>query len=302
MELATTKNLLHPRQVTELEAARAALQGNLDQPAYIRAQLADGGAQTQEQIRKLDEVLAQAPRPYESGEIDDAVRLEASLRDQWSNGMPTQAEMRRNVSGAVDKHRAWEKRNKDAVLTWKHVRRRLHASGVSDHGLADESDVSNVEMFRPVGGAGELNMHGEQIPGLMQFGPTPGAGPAVVFTAEEMETLRGVNPKMADMMPLLDNDGRAKIATILRAAPVAAEAIQPAPVGGWSDAQATGEVEFDKPRAAKRKTRAKKKRAPMNLSDEERLRRSERAKANMPAMNAARAAKRAEAQQAAAGG
>ncbi|KKL86602.1 hypothetical protein LCGC14_1943120, partial [marine sediment metagenome] len=41
-----------------------------------------------------------------------AVKTEELLRESWLNGMPTQAEMRRNPPGAVDKNTSWQKRTK----------------------------------------------------------------------------------------------------------------------------------------------------------------------------------------------
>ena len=138
-ELAiTTENLLHPRQVTELTETKAKLEGMLDAPEYIRNQLQDGGAAVQKQIKSITKVLEQAPKPFEAADIDTAVKLEERLRADWLEGMPTQTEMRRNPPGAEDKNRSWNARKKTAVLQWKHLRRRLHASGISEYRLADE--------------------------------------------------------------------------------------------------------------------------------------------------------------------
>jgi hypothetical protein len=207
----STANLLHPRQVSELNETKAKLGGMLAAAPYIRAQLEDGGANVAKQIQGIDKMLEQAPKPYAPGEIDAAVKMEAQLRSEWLGGMPTQAEMRRNPPGAVDKNTAWQKHTKEKVLQWKHLRRRLHATGISEHRLADEGDISNVEMFRPVGGSGEMNMDNAQIPGAMMKLPPAGAGPASVMSDEQAEVLKDVNPELHDRMALLSNEQRAEV-------------------------------------------------------------------------------------------
>ncbi len=207
----STENVLHPRQVSELNEDKSRLERMLGSAPYIRNQLQDGGANVAKQIKGIDKMLEQAPKSFSPDEIDAAVKTEELLRESWLNGMPTQAEMRRNPSGAVDKNRAWSGRNKTSILQWKQLRRRLHASGVSKHRLSDEGDISNIEMYRPEGGPGELNMHNEQIPGKVMNLPPAGAGPAAVMSDEQAEMLKEINPELHDKMALLSNDQRAEV-------------------------------------------------------------------------------------------
>lgn len=215
--LASTTNLLHPRQVEEMKSLKAQKENLLAQPGYVRQQIADPNAILKD-IRDIDRVLdREAPKPYTAREeLDGAIKLEGELRGAWLDGMPTQTEMRRNPPGAVDKHRLWERNHKTDVLTWKHVRRRLHASGVSDSGLSDESDVSNVEKFRPTAHSGQMGMDGAQIPQVRTIFQAPvGAAPVVVFDDGDLVTLSGLYPEMADKLAFLDNDQRAQLKVIL---------------------------------------------------------------------------------------
>ena len=124
------------------------------------------------QLRGLKRQLeTQAPKGYAEADKDAAITREAELRDSWTNGMPTQAEMRRNPAGAVDKNRSWDARSKAAVLEWKNIRLRLHAGGDLPNTLADSRDVANIEMFRPAVASHELNMANEQIPGTQYHMP-----------------------------------------------------------------------------------------------------------------------------------
>ena len=207
----STENVLHPRQVTELNDEKAQLENMLGSAPHIRGQLQDGGANVAKQIKGIDKMLVQAPKPFLPDQIDDAVKTEELLRETWLGGMPTQAEMRRNPSGAVDKNRAWSDRHAASVAKWKNLRRRLHASGISSHRLSDEGDISNIEMFRPTGGSDELNMHNEQIPGKIMNLPPAGAGPAAVMSDEQADALKALNPELHGKMALLSNDQRAEV-------------------------------------------------------------------------------------------
>lgn len=159
-----TAPYLRPHQVQALNAEKNAIIDTLQAPDYIRNQIHDKGALVK-QVRSIEKLLHEdGPKVYAEGEIDPAVRRERELRDDLTHGMPTQAEMRRAPPGAVDKHRKWEAENKAKILEWKNLRIRLHASGMLDeHPTA--TDVANLERFRPVGGAHELNMDNALIDG-----------------------------------------------------------------------------------------------------------------------------------------
>lgn len=210
MELSTDIPL-HPRQVSELKDERRQKERMLAAPEYIRRQLDSNGEQVARRIQAIDRVLEdQAAKPIPASEMDFAVKAEKHLREKITQGMPTQSEMRRNPAGAVDKHMAWEKRNKTDILVWKNIRRRLHASGVSDHGLQDENDVSNLEKFRPVNASHELNMHNEQIQGRQFHGLEHASGNTVVMTPEHSVVLKELNPALHEQMALLTDEQRAE--------------------------------------------------------------------------------------------
>lgn len=211
-----TENVLHPRQTAELKETKARLAGMLSAPPYIRDQLADGGANVQKQIRDIDNMLKQAPEPIPPDEIDAAVKTEKLLREKWLEGMPTQAEMRRNPPGAVDKNMSWQKKTKTAVAQWKRLRRQLHASGISEHHLADEGDVSNIELYRPRGGSGEMGMDNAQIAGKDFHLPPPGAGPVVIMSDKDADVLRETNPELLAAMATLSNDQRGEVLEMVR--------------------------------------------------------------------------------------
>ena len=159
-----TKPLLRPQQIEEMADEKQRLERTLEAPPHIRSQVQDVGAMRR-QLRALNVQLeAQSPKPYPHADVDKAVKREKELREQFTAGMPTQAEMRKTPTGAVDKHMAWERRNKKVIMEWKNIRLRLQQSGGID-GMYDARDVANIERYRPAGGSGELPMHNPLIAG-----------------------------------------------------------------------------------------------------------------------------------------
>jgi len=165
-----TDPLLLPDQAERLKGEVESLEGMLSAPPYIRNQIQDVPGQAR-MLRGLKERLSrEEPKAYAMTDLDKAKKRERELVAEFTEGMPTQAEMRRNPAGAVDKHLAWEKRNKAKVMEWKNIRRRLHVSGDGD-GTYEVRDLSNAEIHRPAGGPGEMNLDNCQIPGANYFIP-----------------------------------------------------------------------------------------------------------------------------------
>ncbi len=220
IELATTKTVLHPREVQELKDRKAARESMLAGTGFQGGspglqKVITGAIQNQEalvrEIREIDGMLERdAPQPIPSEQIDDARRLEAELADSIRQGMPSQEEYRRNTAGAVDRHRAWDSAKKDAVLKWKHLRRRMWATGMSEHGLSDEQDVSNVEKLRPRNVSADLG--DAQIPQVRtMFQQPPGSAPVRVMSDAQKGVLQEIAPDIAESMATLPNDIRAEI-------------------------------------------------------------------------------------------
>ena len=139
----STNSLFRPHQVEQTKDEIKRLEGTLNAPPHIAAQIQDRGEMTR-QLRSLRRNLdQQAPKPYEISEKDSAVARSEQLKAEILEGMPTQAEMRRNPAGAVDKHRKWEKHNKLKILEWKNIQLRRHAGGDLDE-LPDPDLMRNA--------------------------------------------------------------------------------------------------------------------------------------------------------------
>ena len=206
----TTKPFLRPRQTEELKEEVGRLRQMLSAPPHIANRIEDRGQLNKNLCAAEHDLQTQAPTAYGEDELDAATKRSAELQDKMLGGMPTQAEMRRNPPGAVDKHRRWERRNKTFLSEWKNIQLRLHQNGYGD--LPDATDLANFERFRPVGGSGEMSMENAQIPQTRTTQlPPPGAGPVTVMSNEQAEMLESMNPELHDKMALLSNEQRAEV-------------------------------------------------------------------------------------------
>lgn len=171
-------SLLRPHQREEMQSEKKVLENKMKSP-YIQ----DKGA-VNTQLRKLSNQLeTQVPKPYNPNEVDSMVKKEKNLREKILNGMPSQEEMRKSPPGAVGKHMAWEKRNKEKLLAWKETRLRLEPEST-------DPDIANFERYRPV--TNSLNMDNAHIPGKQYYLPTEAYKQGydnIEFGVNEMERL-----------------------------------------------------------------------------------------------------------------
>ena len=152
------QNLLRPEQRQAMNEERDTLQAKLANP-----HIQDKGAVVK-QLRTIEhQIDTQTPKPFIGIELDKARKRADALKAKILEGMPSQEEMRKNPPGAVGKHRAWEAKNKAAIIEWKNLQLRINHN-------SQDPDVANFEKFRPTGST--LNMHGAQIPGQQYFFPS----------------------------------------------------------------------------------------------------------------------------------
>ena len=154
---------LKPIEVEQKAGELRRLQDSLSAPAHIRNQLQDVGTLVRRRNDIRRNLEENAPKPYETADLDNAVAREKTLLSEILQGMPTQEEMRRAPPGAVDKHMKWEQHNKKRISEWKNIRKCLHVAGNAD--VADAVDTSNLERYRPSGGTSQLNLDNAVIPG-----------------------------------------------------------------------------------------------------------------------------------------
>ena len=209
-----TEPLLKPRQVDDMKEQHDSLERSLSSPQHISGMIQDKPAMFRQMTSIRKTLEKDMPREYSTRELDLAKKRENLLITKIKAGMPTHEEMRRNPPGAVDKHRAWEARNKKSILEWKNIRKRLQVSGAIDDCLPDSTDVSNIEKFRPFGGAQQLNLQGAQIEGKefhMDYHPK-----SVVFQDSEIEILKSVDPELAKALCTLPAETRLEIKSIIK--------------------------------------------------------------------------------------
>ena len=172
------KPLLRHDQITELKGEKERLEGMLADP-FTRSKIKAGEARrTLAGINKS--LTEQCSEPLTGPEKDKLAGMEKDLRSTITENMPTQEEMRKNPPGAVDHHRKWEAANKRLIMRWKNVRRQLN------HG-SDETDVANLERYRPAGAANRLRTDA-QIQGHMSYGNVPERNWEMAFGSTEQAT------------------------------------------------------------------------------------------------------------------
>lgn len=206
---ANSVALLRPSQVADIKAEIKRIEEIEAAPPFVRNQvdMPRMARYGRDLARKLD---AEAPKPLRADEIDGAVRREQELRETMAaDGMPTQAEMRRNPPGAVEKHRRWEARNKPRVKEWKNLRLRLAATGALPDCLPDSTDAASIERFRPSHHSGEMNLDVAQITGKTFL--MPDKPQSVVLTDAEIELIRQASPETADKLALMSAGTRAQL-------------------------------------------------------------------------------------------
>jgi hypothetical protein len=195
-----TKPLLRPHQVEEAKSEIKASQEKL------ASQHIEDKAEVAKQLRRLQHSLeTQMPRPPETPDEEGRMaRRSEQLLAEILPGMPSQEEMRKAPPGAVDKHTAWEKRNKLKILEWKNLQLRLKPG---------EAEAANLERHRPKDST--LNMDNAYVPGKQFYLPPTMDGLGVAFNDEQLALLRQLNPAVAEMIGVLSNAQRLTVKDLI---------------------------------------------------------------------------------------
>jgi hypothetical protein len=200
----TDRDLLRPDQIDEMEQEKAALIVKMHNPVIEKGPV-------RESLRRLERQLeTQRPRSFEGKDLDRAVAREQELREKIREGMLSHEEMRKNPSGAVDRHRAWEREKMPLITEWQNIQRCLHADN-------DNREMASIESFRPT--TSTMNMDSAQIPGKQFHLPPPGAAPVVTFNAEQLALLRTLSPQIAEQLGTLSNEQRREVKDALSEKP-----------------------------------------------------------------------------------
>lgn len=203
--LERTAPYLKQSQIDELQGERDRLANTLNAPPHLRRAIHDPALMAKT-LRGIEKTLHEdTPLPYQGAEQDAAVKRERELREAFVADMPTQAEMRRNPPGALDKHIMWEQKHEARIGEWKNIRRRMLAGGMLPGSMSERS-ASNVEMYRPAGGSGELNMDNAQIPQVRTI--SLGQNRSSTLSERDIDIIRLLAPDVYEKLALLSADQR----------------------------------------------------------------------------------------------
>ena len=191
------KPLLRPDQAEQARRDIANAEAKLQSP-----HIEDKREARNQLLRLRKTTEAQIPRAPESGDEEGRMvsRSKELLEHIVADGMLSQAEMRACPPGAPDKHLAWERRNKPAILEWKNLQLRLRPG---------EREAANLERYRPV--AGSMNLDNSVVDRKMFFGIENVTGPTVAFSDEELVALEAIAPEIRAEVASLSNEERAVI-------------------------------------------------------------------------------------------
>lgn len=203
--LERTAPLLKQSQIEDMAQEEKRIAETINAPPHLRNAIQDRG-QLMSTLKKLRTSLERdSPRKFEGQELDKAVKREKELREAMVADMCTQAEMRRNPPGAVDKLLMFEQKHKKNHAEWQNLRRRLYVSGVLADNVSERS-LSNLELYRPAGGSGELPMDGAQIPQAKTFHGL--GGRSAMLSEDQLTVLRVLAPDIYNQLALLTADQR----------------------------------------------------------------------------------------------
>ena len=196
-----TKSLLRPDQVSSKKDEIDSLEKKLS-----NKHIEDKGEVAKQLRRARQDFESQNPTAPTGDEEGRMVNRARTLLEEIKLGMCSQAEMRQNPSGAVDKHLSWERRNKAKIMEWKHIMLRLTAGST-------DRDAANLEKHRPTHSS--LNLDSAQIQGKQIFLPQNPDGLGVTFSSEQLALLRQLDEGLADRLGSLSNTQRARVKGIV---------------------------------------------------------------------------------------
>ncbi len=210
--LERTAPYLKQSQIEDMQGEKRRLSETLNAPPHLRRAIQDPALMAKT-LRNIEKSLNEdSPVAYQGPDLDKAVKRAAELKAMIQADMCTQAEMRRNPPGALDKHIAFEAKHEDNILEYKNIQKRLLAAGALPSALSERS-ASNIEMFRPAGGSGELNMDNAQIPQTRTFYGL--GGRSTPFTDDELAVLKVLAPAIYEKVALLSADQRDEVKAVI---------------------------------------------------------------------------------------
>ncbi|MCR4338511.1 MAG: hypothetical protein NUW01_01345 [Gemmatimonadaceae bacterium] len=196
----STKPLLRPDAAAELKRDIQAAESKLESK-----HIEDKNAVRKQLIKLRETYSTQIPKPFANGEDEGAaVRRADELLASIREGMLSAEEMRACPPGAPDRHLAWERKNKMAILEWKNLMLRLRPG---------EREAANLERYRPK--ANSMNLDNAYVQRKQFFGLENVTGPTVTFSDDELVALQALDPATHAMIGTLDNEARSAVKRLI---------------------------------------------------------------------------------------
>ena len=122
----------------------------------------DDRGQVVSRMKRLERsLIAQSPPELSASEKNVLYKESKKLEEEFTQGMLSREEMRKNPAGSVGQHMRWERENKQKILRWKNLQQVLDPQ-------SDDPDLSNYERLRPNGAVDRFRSDA-QITGKMSY-------------------------------------------------------------------------------------------------------------------------------------
>ena len=201
-----------PDQIEETTSEADRLAGMLNAPPHIAGQVSNRQELSRSLANLRRSLDRHSPDPYRGAEMDRAKARAEKLEAEMKAGMPTHEEMRTGGVGMADKLLRWEKKNQKNAIEWKNLQTRMHVTACEGGRIERVKDLGNVDRFRPWGAADVPDAQIKRTE--FHFPPGP-MTQTVVFSDDEIETIKELQPDLAKMLGQMTNEQRALAKSLL---------------------------------------------------------------------------------------
>lgn len=193
-ESTIPKNPLRPHQVAELTDEKKRLDAFLKRPDVDKSD-------ARKNLQNVANMIAeQSAKQLTGQDLDSAKKRIDTLEATIKKGMLSNEEMRKSPPGAVGRHIAHDKANKENIQEWKRLQIAVNAG---DH----DPDLANIERLRPA--KSRMNMHNALVSGTEHHNVN-NAAPTTVLTSSDIALITERAPvEVSGRLCVMDADQRA---------------------------------------------------------------------------------------------
>tara|TARA_R110000850_G_scaffold44057_1_gene112544 strand:- start:4810 stop:5463 length:654 start_codon:yes stop_codon:yes gene_type:complete len=193
-ESTIPKNPLRPKQVAEFTDEKKRLETFLQRPDVDKSDV-------RKNLRSVNDLIEeQSAKQLTGQDLDSAHSRIATLEETIKKGMLSNEEMRKSPPGAVGRHIAHDKANKDNIQEWKRLQ-------IATNTGNEDPDLANIERLRPA--KSRMNMHNALVSGTEHHNVN-NAAPTTVLTSSDIALItERAPPEVSGRLCVMDAEQRA---------------------------------------------------------------------------------------------